>query len=153
MKRDAMNRSPFKIRTQKMAILVMLILTALVIVVIVTPNILSREEIPKQSLLGSSLVVGKFAPDFTLSTLDGTEASPTQFRGQPVLINFWASWCFSCREEMPEMVRIHESHMAEGLVVLGVNLTFQDAVPDVQAFASEFNIIFPVFLDTDGTVT
>jgi peroxiredoxin len=131
----------------------MLILTALAIIAIVTPSIFSREQIPQQSLPGSPLVVGKLAPDFTLLTLDGTEASLSQFRGQPVLINFWASWCFSCREEMPEMVRMYESHQAEGLMILGVNLTFQDALPDVQAFAGEFNITFPILLDEDGTVT
>ena len=152
MKDDAVDRSRFQIRTQKWVI-VMLISTALAIVVIVTPRIFSQEEISQQSLPGSPLVVGKLAPDFTLSTLDGTEVSLSQFRGQPVLINFWASWCFSCREEMPEMVRMYKSHKAEGLMILGVNLTFQDALPDVQAFVSEFNITFPILLDEDGTVT
>ena len=153
MKGDTMDRSRFRVRTHKWDILVMLISTALAILMIVTPSIFSREEIPQQSFPGSPLVVGKFAPDFTLLTLDGTEASLSQFRGQPVLINFWASWCFSCREEMPEMVRMYESHKAEGLMILGVNLTFQDTLPDVQAFASEFNITFPILLDEDGTVT
>ncbi len=152
MKGDAMDRSRFQIRTQKWAI-VMPISTALAIVVIVTLMIFSREETPQQSLPGAPLVVGKPAPDFTLSTLDGTEVSLSQFRGQPVLINFWASWCFSCREEMPEMVRMYESHKAEGLTILGVNLTFQDFLPDIQAFVNEFNISFPVLLDEDGLVT
>lgn len=148
-----MDRSRFQTRTQKWAVLVILILTALAIIAIVTPGSLSREEIPQQSFPGSALVIGKLAPDFTLSTPDGTEVSLSQFRGQSVLINFWASWCFSCREEMPEMVRMYEAHKAEGLMILGVNLTFQDALPDVQAFASEFNITFPILLDEDGAVT
>jgi len=153
MKGDAMDSSLLRIRMQKWVILVALIATALAIGALVTPRMFPRQEISQQSLPGSPLVVGKPAPDFTLPTLDGAEVSLSQFRGQAVLINFWASWCFSCREEMPEMVRMYESHKAEGLMILGVNLTFQDALPDVQAFASEFNITFPVLLDEDGTVT
>jgi thiol-disulfide isomerase/thioredoxin len=69
-----------------------------------------------------------------------------------VLINFWATWCIPCREEMPELVRSYESHKAEGLMILGLNLTYSDTVPNVQAFANEFNITFPILLDQDGVV-
>jgi peroxiredoxin len=98
-------------------------------------------------------VVGAPAPDFTLKTLDGETASLSQFRGQPVLINFWATWCPPCRLEMPDLVRAYETHKAEGFVILGVNLTFQDSLSDVQAFVKEFNMTFPVLLDEDGNVT
>lgn len=98
-------------------------------------------------------VAGAPAPDFALKTLDGSEVSLSQFRGQPVLINFWASWCPPCRLEMPDLVRAYEAHKAEGFVVLGVNLTFQDSLPDVQAFVDEFNMTFPVLLDEAGEVT
>jgi len=77
----------------------------------------------------------------------------TQFRGQPVLINFWASWCPPCRLEMPDLVRVYEAHKAEGFVILGINLTFQDALPDIQAFVQEFGMTFPVLLDEKGEVT
>jgi len=70
-----------------------------------------------------------------------------------VLINFWASWCPPCRLEMPDLVRAYEAHKAEGFVVLGVNLTFQDSLPDVQAFVDEFQMTFPVLLDEQGDVT
>lgn len=98
-------------------------------------------------------VAGAPAPDFTLKTLDGSEVGLSQFRGQPVLINFWASWCPPCRLEMPDLVRAYETHKAEGFVLLGVNLTFQDSLPDVQAFVDEFNMTFPVLLDEAGEVT
>jgi len=98
-------------------------------------------------------VAGAPAPDFTLKTLDGSEASLSQFHGQPVLINFWASWCTPCRLEMPDLVRVYETHKAQGFVILGVNLTFQDSLPDVQAFVKEFNMTFPVLLDEEGNVT
>jgi peroxiredoxin len=54
---------------------------------------------------------------------------------------------------MPDLVRAYEAHNAEGFVLLGVNLTFQDSIPDVQAFVEEFKMTFPVLLDETGEVT
>ena len=98
-------------------------------------------------------VPGAPAPDFTLNTLDGSELSLAQFRGQPVLINFWASWCPPCRLEMPELVRAYEAHQSKGFIILAIDLTFQDSIPDAQAFVDEFNMTFPVLLDETGEVT
>jgi thiol-disulfide isomerase/thioredoxin len=98
-------------------------------------------------------VPGAPAPDFTLKTLDGSQLSLSQFRGQPVLINIWASWCPPCRLEMPELVRAYEAHQSEGFIILAIDLTFQDAIPDVEAFVDEFNMTFPVLLDETGEVT
>ena len=96
--------------------------------------------------------VGAAAPDFTLKTLDGGEVRLSKLRGQPVLINFWASWCAPCRAEMPELARVYEARKADGLVILGVNLTTQDTLPDVRAFVMEFHVTFPVPLDDTGAV-
>lgn len=130
----------------------MLFTTALAISVIVILEVFPREQIAQQSLAGSPNDAGRLAPDFMLPALDGTEVSLSQLSGQPVLINFWASWCIPCRDEMPELVRVYESHKAEGLMILGVNLTYSDSVHSVQAFANEFNITFPVLLDEEASV-
>ena len=142
----------FRIRLQKSTIYVILAVMALAVGVIVTLLVFPREQPSQTSAVVSSHFVGKLAPDFTLSTLDGAEVSLSQFVGQPVLINFWASWCLPCREEMPKLVQSFETHKAEGFMLLGVNLTYSDSVPDAQAFASEFKITFPVLLDKDGAV-
>ncbi len=92
------------------------------------------------------------APDFTLKTLDGSQISLSQFRGHPVLVNFWASWCAPCRLEMPELVRAYEAHKGEGFVVLAVNVTYQDSVEEAKQFVAEFNLTFPVLLDETGEV-
>lgn len=97
--------------------------------------------------------VGQPAPDFTLGTLDGGQVTLSDFRGQPVLINFWATWCEPCRIEMPEIVRAYEAHSDTGFTVLAVNLTDQDALDDIQAFVEEFGMAFPVLLDSNGEVS
>lgn len=138
------------IRLQKRTVYILLMTGVIAIGVIVT-LIVMRQRTPQQAGI-DSLVVGKQAPDFTLQSLDGVQVSLSQFRGQPVVINFWASWCLPCREEMPELVRAYEAHKGEGLIILGLNLTYSDSLPDIEAFASEFKISFPILLDEDGTV-
>jgi len=145
-----MNSPVSRVRLQKGTLYFLLALIVLTIGMIVTLSVL-RQRDPRLSAVGS-LVVGKPAPGFTLPTLDGAEVSLSQFRGQPVLINFWASWCVPCREEMPELVRAYEAYKAEGLVILGLNLTFTDSLPEVQRFANEFNMTFPILLDEGGAV-
>ena len=142
----------FRIWLQKRIMSVILIAMALAVGVIFTLAVFPLEQTSQQRNARSSRLVGKLAPDFTLLTLDGAEVSLSQFSGQPVLINFWASWCLPCREAMPELVRSYESHKVDGLMILSVNLTYSDTLPDVKAFASEFNITFPVLLDADGMV-
>lgn len=100
----------------------------------------------------SEPVPGFPAPDFALMQLGGGEVRLSDYRGRPVLINFWASWCPPCRIEMPELVKSYESHRDEGFVIFGVNLTHLDTLPDVEAFVEEFHISFPVLLDERGLV-
>lgn len=99
------------------------------------------------------LAVSHVAPDFTLSTLNGETIRLSDLRGQPVFINFWASWCAPCRREMPELVRVYEAHRADGLNILALNVTAQDSLPEVKAFVEEFELPFPVLLDETGAVS
>jgi peroxiredoxin len=96
---------------------------------------------------------GLSAPDFTLQTLSGETLALSELRGQPVLINFWASWCPPCRAEMPAMQRIYTAYQTQGFVVLAINVTSQDTIENAKAFATENGLTFPIFLDTDGAVS
>ncbi|HJW90377.1 MAG TPA: redoxin domain-containing protein [Anaerolineales bacterium] len=93
------------------------------------------------------------APDFRLPTPSGETISLADLRGQPVLINLWASWCPPCREEMPAIQRVYQDYQSRGFVVLAVNATSQDSLPSALEFVSELGLTFPILLDTDGQVS
>ncbi|WP_307066903.1 TlpA family protein disulfide reductase [Alkalibacillus filiformis] len=96
--------------------------------------------------------VGDMAPNFKLQTLNGEEAELADFRGQKVMINFWATWCPPCRAEMPHMQEIHEEYDDE-VVILAVNATSQETSHDtVQDFIDELQLTFPILMDETGEV-
>ena len=97
-------------------------------------------------------VPGHQAPDFGLKNLDGESVSLREFRGSPVMLNFWATWCGSCRFERPFIQQVYEDPFwkAEGLVILAVNLGESPAA--VRGFIEGGGYTFPVLLDTTGAV-
>lgn len=90
------------------------------------------------------------APDFELIDADGVPRRLSDFRGQPVLLNFWASWCSPCKAEMPAMERIYQQYQTQGFVILAVNSTHQDNPANALGFASQLGLTFPILMDTNG---
>ena len=90
------------------------------------------------------------APDFTLKTLAGPQLRLGEQRGHVVLVNFWASWCGPCRQEMPQLNRLHDTYRGAGLVLLGVNV--DDDPQRAADIARRQGIRFPVLLDSDKAV-
>jgi peroxiredoxin len=86
--------------------------------------------------------------DFTLPDAAGNKVSLSDFRGKLVLLNFWASWCVPCREEMPAIERLYREFQNKGLVVLGVNV--RDKKEDALAFLQEHEVTYPVVFDPTG---
>ena len=93
----------------------------------------------------------KAAQDFTLTTLQGEQVTLSDYKGKTVLLNFWASWCEPCKEEMPDMQRFSEKH--PDIAVLAVNLTTMDlGIDDVKQFVHYFGLTFPILLDEADVV-
>lgn len=95
---------------------------------------------------------GFTAPDFTLTSLDGTEYTLSELKGQAVLVNLWATWCPPCRAEMPAIEKMYQEYKDRGLVVLAVDMTYQDDPQKVAPFAQEYGLTFPILLDQAGVV-
>lgn len=100
--------------------------------------------------LHSAVALGKIAPEIMLPNLQGKVEKLSDYRGKAVLINFWASWCLPCREEMPDLEGVYQEFKEEGLVVLGVNL--QEDRRTVGEFVSRFGLSFSFLVDTSGEV-
>jgi peroxiredoxin len=91
------------------------------------------------------------APDFTLRSVGGANLRLAEQRGQVVLVNFWATWCGPCRQEMPHLNRLYDKYRSSGFVLLGVNI---DDDPRAAAdLAAKLGLRFPVLLDTDKQVS
>lgn len=93
------------------------------------------------------------APDFTLPALDGGDVTLSALRGQVVVVNLWTAWCPPCREEMPALDEVYQRYREQGLVVLGVNSTFQDDEETAAAFVRDLGLRFPILFDRKGTVS
>lgn len=91
---------------------------------------------------------GQTAPNFTLPVLSGEAVALSDYEGQVVLINLWATWCPPCKAEMPTLNAFYESHREQGFVVLAVN-NKEDAAT-VNAYIQEKGFTFPVLLDTQA---
>ena len=91
------------------------------------------------------------APDFTLRTLDGQKLRLGEQRGRVVLVNFWATWCGPCRQEMPHLNKLYEKYRSSGFVLLGVNV--DDDARKAGDVAAKLGVTFPVLLDTDKAVS
>lgn len=91
-------------------------------------------------------LIGQPAPDFTLLDMQGRQVTLSELKGQVVLLNFWASWCPPCREEMPSMEMLYRQFKDRGLVVLAVNVE-ENGKEAVAEFLRRTPYSFPILLD------
>ena len=99
----------------------------------------------------SAVETAKAAPDFTLKRFSGDNLRLEEYRGKVVLVNFWASWCGPCRQEMPILDKIQKRYAAMGLVILGVNVDSDEA--KARDVAGDANVSFPLLLDSEQKVS
>jgi peroxiredoxin len=94
---------------------------------------------------------GFLAPDFTASDLNGTRVKLSDLRGtKAVFLNFWASWCPACQEEMPTLEKLYREFKPRGLEIVAVSIDRQKV--DVTKFTITHGVTFPAILDRDGTL-
>ena len=115
----------------------------------------------KQLLLGLASALFAFsayagdlsgpAPDITLKSTEGKNVRLADLKGQVVMVNFWASWCGPCRQEMPLLEKMYNDYKDAGFVLLGVNVDAE--IEDRDEFLEEMPVTFPVLDDSDNTAT
>ena len=91
------------------------------------------------------------APDFTLRSNTGKNLKLSEFRGQVVLLNFWASWCGPCRQEMPALEKLQKRYGKLGFTVLGVNV--EEDSTQAKRMLREIRVSFPILYDTQNTAS
>jgi peroxiredoxin len=100
--------------------------------------------------MGMARLPGKPATDFTLPDLEGKQVSLQHYRGRLIFLNFWATWCIPCREEMPAMEQLHQTFQSQGLAILAVNR--KETPEKIKAFLDEYRLSFTALLDAGGSV-
>ncbi|MCB0017672.1 MAG: TlpA family protein disulfide reductase [Anaerolineales bacterium] len=106
-------------------------------------------QIPSGSL--GAFAVGDTPTDFVLEDTAGNVVRLSDFRGRPVVINFWATWCAPCRVEMPELQAAYEAHQDDGLVLLAINR--DESREQVVEFIDELGLTFTPLLDLGAVVS
>jgi peroxiredoxin len=91
------------------------------------------------------------APDFTLKSQDGSNIKLSELRGQVVMVNFWASWCGPCRQEMPLLEQLYQRYQPMGFTLLGVNVEEDSSAAN--KVLKEIPVSFPILYDSRNSVS
>jgi peroxiredoxin len=112
--------------------------------------LLSVSSLIASSRAAAPTLVGKEAPDFVLKAMDGRNLRMSEFRGQVVLVNFWARWAGDSRREMPALDRINTTYSRAGLIVLGVSV--DEDLARAREFAGAMKVSYPIMFDTGPSI-
>ena len=133
-----------------------LILSALAILVgvaLIALPAAAPQQAAKTARAGQLPKEGEIPLDFELKTLSGDKIRLPSLRGSPVLINFWATWCGPCKEEMPLIVEQYNWNKGRGLRVLAIDSVAFDNLDDIHKYVDQFKMTFDVLLDEDDQVS
>lgn len=141
--------------TQKTGLKRVLLPVIVILVIVVGALLAVKASIKKDTSINSQLVElteGKDVPEFELNRLDGSKIALSDLKHKVMMINFWATWCEACIEEMPSIVALREKYASKGFEVLGVAVDEnpQEVVPPM---TKKFKMNFPIFTDKQGTLS
>jgi len=128
------------------------------VLLIAQPSFAPPSAMPLPALQGGPTAnrmpqAGEVIPDFELPTLDGGKTVRlSALRGSPVVINFWATWCGPCKQEMPLLVEQYNWNKGKGLRVLAIDTLANDNVDDMRAYAQQFKMNFDVLVDKEDAI-
>lgn len=128
-----------------------LILIAIIVLVGAAIYLVSSSGLRPTSGVGQAVAVGDIAPDFQLEDTKGNKVSLSDLRGKVVMVNFWATWCPPCIEEMPSMEKLQEVMAGDDFVMLAIN-TEQNGRAVVPKFLEKTSYSFPILYDEKGLV-
>lgn len=118
---------------------------ALWLIMVLTIGLPAATTVMAASTAGQpvELSVGQPAPEFDLTLFSGSKITLKEFRGRPVIINFWHSMCTHCQQEAPVLEEVYEKYHKQGLVIIGVNIS-QDEEQSARDFVDKYKLTFPV---------
>lgn len=145
-------RSAGTLVTRVILIVAAIAALAIITVGLLRPNTTASNTRQSSSSAPVGLQIGDAAPNFTLTTLDGKRVSLSDYRGKPVMLNFWYTTCPGCLEEIPGMQRFYASQQAAGkdLVILGINSV--DDAQTAQQFVHQEGMTYTIVTDSSGQV-
>jgi peroxiredoxin len=117
---------------------------------VILSAVLTASSLTATSGAAAPTMVGKEAPDFVLKAMDGRNLRMSEFRGQVVLVNFWARWAGDSRQEMAALDRINTTYSRAGLVVLGVSV--DEDLGRAREFAQAMKVSYPLMFDTGSSI-
>ncbi|HLZ97630.1 MAG TPA: TlpA disulfide reductase family protein [Steroidobacteraceae bacterium] len=118
-----------------------------------TPRYLKQTAMALVLMAGTAFAAGAGgpAPSFTLAALGGQQAALSQYKGQVVMVNFWATWCGPCQQEMPLLDQMYKKYKPAGFTLIGVNVDKE--APAVKDLMARKPVSFPVLLDPSNQVS
>ena len=131
-------------------LLIILSIVGIVLAIVAAGLLLMQGKAENESFSKNSLETREPAPNFTLALIDGGNFNLNDYTGRPVLINFFASWCLPCREEMPVLEKIVHEYEPKGVVFLGIAV--DDTEEKMKDFIAKYGVTFPVGLDKTAAI-
>jgi len=137
-------------KTKSYKLLLILGSTGLFLAILLAALLQTRGDATKDFLSKATIDTQEPAPDFRLELFDGSYFQFSEYKGKPVLINFFASWCVPCKEEIPVLEKVGREYTPKGVIFLAVAVN--DSVEKARAFLEKHGLSFPAGLDKTGSV-